>query len=170
MELLSLVGYGSNLVFEFSKVNYISSAGLHLLLDLYRRCEQYNARMILTGVSAQIKDILSMTGIGSGVLPIYDSLEDGLTALRSKPKPAGSKRHFDEEEEAPSAPESSFDIPKVEEKEEVNFSAFYPKQVTIEKWYTLLVYTYIPSALEAVREDAHKFEDEIGKIRFLRCH
>ena len=106
-----------------------------------------------------------MTGIGSGVLPIYDSLEDGLTALRSKPKPAGSKRHFDEEEEAPSAPESSFDIPKVEEKEEVNFSAFYPKQVTIEKWYTLLVYTYIPSALEAVREDAHKFEDEIGKIR-----
>ncbi|MGB7875022.1 MAG: toll/interleukin-1 receptor domain-containing protein, partial [Anaerolineales bacterium] len=45
------------------------------------------------------------------------------------------------------------------------FSAFYPKEVTVEKWYTLLVYTYVPSLLDSVREDARKFKEEIGEIR-----
>jgi len=164
MELLSLASYGNKLLLDLTEVGYISSAGLHLLLDLYRHCKQQNASMALSGPSDQIRNVLSMTGFTKSGVAIYDTLEEGLSALRSEPKPATGSRGFTPED-APGAPEPSYGIPKMGEKEEVNFSAFYPKEVTVEKWYTLLVYTYVPSVLENVREDARKFESEIGEIR-----
>ncbi len=164
IELLSLASYGSKLLLDLSEVDYISSAGLHLLLDLYRRCKQQNASMVLSGATDQIRNVISMTGFQKSGIAIYNTVEDGLAALRSKPASPPSSRGFDPKD-APQAPESSYDISRMEEKEEVNFSAFYPKEVAVEKWYTLLVYTYVPTVLESVREDARKFEEEIGQIR-----
>ena len=164
MELLFLVSYGSKLVFDLSEVNFISSAGLHLLLDIYRRCEQQHAYLALTGFSEPVREILSMTGLASSGLPIYDTLEEGLAALHTKAETDHYRGDFSYEESPPAA-----EFP--EEKnggggsEEVNFSAFYPKEVTVEKWYTLLVYTYVPAVMDAVREDALNFEAEIGEIR-----
>jgi len=169
MELLSLASYGSILVLDLSEVAYISSAGLHLLLDLYRRCEQLNAKLLLTAPSEPVREILSMTGFTSSGLPIYETLEEGLAALRTRADSDGFRGGFDYDE-SPGAPEPSYSDTLEEgngggRTEEVNFSAFYPKEVTVEKWYTLLVYTYIPSVMESVREDARKFEAEIGEIR-----
>ena len=164
MELLSLVSYSGRLAIDLSEVDYISSAGLHLLLDLYRRCEQQNAYLALTGLSGQIREILNLTGFVPNVLPMFDTLEEGLSALLARQETTGSKRGF-EEEAAPSIPENSLAIPKMGKKKEVNFSAFYPKEVSVEEWHTMLVYAYVPSALESVREDARKFEDEIGQMR-----
>lgn len=161
MELLSLATYGIKLLLDLSDVDYISSTGLHLLVDLYRRCEQQNGHMALSGLSNRIREVLSLTGLTKSGISIYNTLEDGLTALGSISDTGGGSRGFSYED----APESSYDIPKMEEKEEVNFSAFYPKEVTVEKWYTLLVYTYVPSLLDSVREDARKFKEEIGEIR-----
>lgn len=162
MEFLSLVSYGRNLIFDLAEVDFISSAGLHFLLDLYRQCEQRGARLAVTSPSDPVRDILKMTGFTTTGFPVYDTFEEGLSALRAKMSYTGGSRGFDEG--APSAPETSYGVPKMEEKEEVNFSAFYPSEVTVEKWYSLLVYTYVPSVLEAVRRDARKFEDEIGEI------
>ena len=97
IELLSLVNFGSHLIFDFTEVDFISSAGLHLLLDLHRRCEGQHADMVLTGLSEQIRNLLAMTGFAPGVLSVYDTLEDGLAAIRSKPEPDGSKRGFDKQ-------------------------------------------------------------------------
>jgi hypothetical protein len=44
----------------------------------------------------------------------------------------------------------------------LRFAAFYPKEVAVETWNTLLVYTHIASAVSAVRADAAKFEPEPG--------
>jgi len=167
IELLALVGYGSNLVFDLSEVDFISSAGLYMLVELYRRCEEQNSQMALTGLSEYILEILLMTGLGPGVLPIYDSIEDGMSAIRSTPKPVSRSRGI--HTEIPSTVYGEFEEAASEEmeaeKEEVNFSAFYPKEVKVEKWHTLLVYTYVPTVLESVRKDAGKFKDEIGEIR-----
>ena len=167
MELMSLVGYGRKLIFDLSDVNFISSAGLHLLMEIYRRCMQNNARMALTGLADPMRDILSITGLVSNGFPIFETLEDGLDALRTKGGTRGYRGDFSYEE-SPGAPEPS-DVPEERnggsEREEVHFSAFYPKEVTVEKWYTFLVYTYVPSVLDSVREDARKFESEIGDIR-----
>jgi len=163
MELLSLVRFGSDLIIDLSGLTFISSTGLHFLLDLYRRCKRQSARLALAAPSAQVSQVLTMTGIQQSGLPVYYTLEDGLTALHSTKLTESGSRGFSEDE-LPGAPQTSYDIPKMEEKDEVNFSAFYPREVTVNKWYTLLVYMYIPSALEAVRVDARKFEDEIGEM------
>jgi anti-sigma B factor antagonist len=169
MELLSLASYGINLILDLSELDYISSSGLHLILDLFRRCQQLKARLLLTAPTAPVREILSMTGFETSGPPIYKTLEDGLSALQTKTDAGGSQRGFsDEEAVIPSEPSfyGTTEAGNVEEdKEEINFSAFYPKEVTVEKWYTLLVYTYVPSAIEAVREDARKFEAEIGAVR-----
>ncbi|MGD8402820.1 MAG: anti-sigma factor antagonist [Anaerolineales bacterium] len=163
MKLLSLVSYGRKLLFDLAEVDYISSAGLHLLLDLYRRSKQYNATIALSGPSEQTQSLLAITGFAKSGIAIYETFEEGLSALRTDPKPDTGSRGISDENIF-SDLEPAYGIPKMEEKEEVNFSAFYPKEVTVEKWYTLLVYTYVPSVLETVREDARKFEDEIGDI------
>jgi hypothetical protein len=98
-------------------------------------------------------------------LPIYDTLEEGLGRFRTRGFPGDSKGEESVGEYSPKSPEPSFSIPKMVEEEDVNFSAYYPKEVTVEKWYTLLIYTFIPAALEAARRDAQRFKDEIGEMR-----
>jgi len=169
MEFLSLVRRGSKLVFDLSEVDFISSAGLHLLLDTYRRCEQLNARMAITGLSDPIQEIFSLVGFTSSVLPIYDTLTDGLAVVRMQSDGGGTRGEFSYEESLEGSESSlSENAEKANgggETEEVHFSAFYPQEVSVEKWYTLLVYSYVPSMLEAVREDARMFKDEIGEMR-----
>ena len=163
MELLSLVSYGKKLLLDLAEVDYISSAGVHLLLDIYRRCKRQNATVVLCQPPTQILSVLTMTGLTKSGLSIYDTFEEGLSALRSEPKSVADSRGMSDKNLF-GDPEPVYGIPKLEEKEEVNFLAFYPREVTVEKWYSLLVYTYVPSVLEAVRKDARKFEDEIGEI------
>jgi hypothetical protein len=48
--------------------------------------------------------------------------------------------------------------------EDVRFTAFHPKEATVETWYTLLVYAHVESAAEKVRTDAAKFKEEMGNL------
>ncbi|MEP7284500.1 MAG: toll/interleukin-1 receptor domain-containing protein [Chloroflexota bacterium] len=61
----------------------------------------------------------------------------------------------------PAAEEKSVDAPAIPT-EEVRFTAFYPKEATVETWYTLLVYAHIESALSKVQADAARFKAEMG--------
>jgi hypothetical protein len=46
--------------------------------------------------------------------------------------------------------------------EHLQFTAFHPRIVPVETWNTLLVYTYIESALTAIRADAARYKDKLG--------
>jgi len=164
MDLLSLPGYGINLIIDLAEVEYISSAGLHLLLNLYRRCEQLNGRLLLAAPSEPVREIILMTGLTSSGFTIHDTLEDGLYALQTNRHKSNLRGESSYEESAafPELPDAGIGE---DEAEEVHFSAFYPQEVQVEKWHTLLVYTYVPSVIESVREDASKFQDEIGEMR-----
>ncbi len=48
--------------------------------------------------------------------------------------------------------------------EYIQFTAFYSRVVPTMTWNTLLVYAHIEAALQAVREDALKFKEEIGSF------
>jgi anti-sigma B factor antagonist len=166
IELLSLISYGSKLLFDLSEVGDISSAGLAFLLEVYERCERQGASLGLSNPSELVSDKLSNawsayqpedTIPSPNEIPIYNSLEAGIEALRSRSKSASRSRSIAFEDSSGAQEEAL-------EEEEVNFSAFYPKEVTVERWHTLLVYSYVPSALEAIRKDAHKFKEEIGEI------
>jgi serine/threonine protein kinase len=60
----------------------------------------------------------------------------------------------------PAPPKASHKNPD-ESVDEVSFTAYHPKEGKVDTWHTLLVYAHIVAALETVRKDAQKFEDEI---------
>ncbi len=43
----------------------------------------------------------------------------------------------------------------------LQFTAFYPRTVSVENWQTLLVYAHIDKALEAVRTDARRLREQL---------
>lgn len=150
-QVVTLVTSGRNLVFDLSEVDFLSSVGVRFLLDFYQKCQEEGAHLVLAEPSFEVREILMMTGLMASFLPIYDTLDEGLERFRSRGIPSFSI-------EEPMADEEP-------EEDEVNFLAYYPKEVTVEKWYTVLVYAFVSSALEAIRQDAQQFKDEIGEMR-----
>ena len=54
---------GTNMmVIDLSAVSFVSSAGLRVLLMVYRQVKSKDGKVILAGVSEEIKDVMSMTG------------------------------------------------------------------------------------------------------------
>ena len=60
--LLGLVGKDPRLVLDMSKVGFLSSAGLRIMLLLYRQAAAKSGKVVLVGLSDEIKDTMSMTG------------------------------------------------------------------------------------------------------------
>jgi hypothetical protein len=60
-----------------------------------------------------------------------------------------------------SAMYESFEFYKHKRGEEVVFTAYHPKEGSVESWHTLLVYTHVSSALVKVQKDAKRFHDQI---------
>ncbi len=71
---------GSKLLIDFTKVNYMSSAGLRVLLLAYRQATAQNLKIALANVSEELKSIMSVTGF----LPYFTvcaSVEEGVKSL-----------------------------------------------------------------------------------------
>ena len=51
-----------NLIIDMSRVDYLSSAGLRLLLLLYREITARNGKLVLLQVSPEIRTVMSHTG------------------------------------------------------------------------------------------------------------
>lgn len=51
----------TSLIFDFKKLDYISSAGLRVLLIMYKKMQVFGT-MKLVNVSPEVMEILSMTG------------------------------------------------------------------------------------------------------------
>ena len=71
---------GSKIVLDLSGVEFLSSAGLRILLSAYRQLAQVGGRLVLAGPSEDLKDTLTITGL-LRFLHCYDTLPDGLAAL-----------------------------------------------------------------------------------------
>ena len=52
----------NKIVFDFEKVEYISSAGLRVLLSIHKLMSSKGGEFILTNVSGDVKNVLEMTG------------------------------------------------------------------------------------------------------------
>ncbi|MEV8630494.1 STAS domain-containing protein [Streptosporangium sp. NPDC051023] len=79
--LLSLLGGAGRLLIDFSGVSYISSAGLRMLLILYRRAEQAGTGIALGGLSNEVQFVMSATGF-LGFFEITDDLESETGRVR----------------------------------------------------------------------------------------
>ncbi len=79
-QLLSLVQPGIKLLLDMSRVSYMSSSGLRMLLSLYRQVSSNNGSIALADLSDESKDTMSVTGF-LRYFTIYDTVDEGLAAM-----------------------------------------------------------------------------------------
>jgi anti-sigma B factor antagonist len=80
-QILPLCKAGNKLILDMSQVTYMSSAGLRLLLLLYRQMTGANGRMVLVGLSEDLQDTMSATGF-LAYFTTFDSIDAGVAGLQ----------------------------------------------------------------------------------------
>jgi anti-anti-sigma factor len=65
------------LLFDFSGIDYLSSAGMRMLLSVTKKLKSLSGKLVLFSVTTNVMDILKMSGFDH-VLEIVQTEEDGL--------------------------------------------------------------------------------------------
>ncbi|MGB0389710.1 MAG: STAS domain-containing protein [Ardenticatenaceae bacterium] len=79
-QVLSLVEPDCQLLLDMSHVGYMSSAGLRMMLLIYRQIAAKKGQLILVGLSDDIKDTMELTGF-LRFFQTAETLEAGLQTL-----------------------------------------------------------------------------------------
>jgi anti-sigma B factor antagonist len=79
-KIVPLAVPGCKMVLDLSKVAYMSSAGLRLLLVTYRTIKGQGGEVVLVGLSPELSDTMSMTGF-LDFFEHHETLDAGLAAL-----------------------------------------------------------------------------------------
>lgn len=80
-KILPLAGTEPKIMLNLTGVPYMSSAGLRVLLSVYRQITAKESKLILVGVSEDIKDTMSVTGF-LDFFQLADTIEEGIKALQ----------------------------------------------------------------------------------------
>lgn len=78
--LLPLIPPSGNVLLDLSGVEYMSSAGLRMMLLVYRHAQSVSSRIALVGLSEDIQDTMSATGF-LDFFVLSDSVDAGVQAL-----------------------------------------------------------------------------------------
>ena len=78
--VLPLAQPGAKILLDMSGVEYMSSAGLRMLLSMYRQISRQNGGLVLVGLAEEIKDTMSITGFLT-FFTTRDTVDEGLKAL-----------------------------------------------------------------------------------------
>ena len=79
-KVLPLALPGCRILLVLAEVAYMSSAGLRMLLSLYRQTSARQGSIVLVGLSDELKDTMSMTGF-LGYFNVQDTVENGMQAF-----------------------------------------------------------------------------------------
>ncbi len=80
-EILPLAQPKSKILLDMSQVPYMSSAGLRMLLSLYRQTTAQEGKLVLVGLSEDLQDTMSVTGF-LDFFTAVDTPEAGLAELK----------------------------------------------------------------------------------------
>ncbi|GAB4029221.1 anti-sigma factor antagonist [Spirosoma gilvum] len=81
MALTAIQGQ-SEVLLDLTNVDFLSSAGLRVLLMIYRQVKAKNGKVVLVGTSEEILDIMANTGFLSFFLTAA-TLEEGIATLKA---------------------------------------------------------------------------------------
>lgn len=77
-----ILGKGSDrLLFDFSELEYLSSAGLRVVLSAAKEIKRRAGRTVLCAMQGYVKEIFEVSGFGS-IIPIKDTVESGIAELQ----------------------------------------------------------------------------------------
>lgn len=79
-QVLPLTQKHGRIVLDMSKVTYMSSAGLRMLLLVYRQMRENVGYVVLAGLSEEVRDVMAITGF-LDCFTTFDSLSAGISAL-----------------------------------------------------------------------------------------
>ena len=79
-QILGKVSETNNVLLDLYKVDFVSSAGLRVLLLIYRQIKSKNGKVILVGVSDEIRDVMAMTGF-INFFSITDTIDNALNSF-----------------------------------------------------------------------------------------
>ncbi len=79
-QIVPLCKDGGKLLLDMSGVTYMSSAGLRLMLLLYRQATSAKAILALAGLAEELRDTMSATGFLE-YFQVFDTVEAGHAAL-----------------------------------------------------------------------------------------
>jgi anti-sigma B factor antagonist len=81
-QVLHLAGPEAKMVLDMSQVTFMSSAGLRMLLVLYRTISGCGGKILLVGLSEDLQSTMSLTGF-LDLFHHHHTLEAGLAELAS---------------------------------------------------------------------------------------
>jgi anti-sigma B factor antagonist len=70
------------MMLDMSEVSFMSSAGLRMLLVMYRTINSQSGKVVLVGLSEDIRDTMLMTGF-LDFFTYFETLDEGLKTLSS---------------------------------------------------------------------------------------
>ena len=65
---------------DFAQIDYISSAGLRVLLSAVKKLKQQEGKMVLVGLKEQVKEVFDIAGF-SPIFPTFSSQEEALKSF-----------------------------------------------------------------------------------------
>lgn len=82
-KVLEYIEKGSHLLLlDFSNIDYISSAGMRMLLAITKKIKNQSGRFVLSGATTNVMDVFKMSGFDH-VLELVDTEEEALSRLKS---------------------------------------------------------------------------------------
>jgi anti-sigma B factor antagonist len=80
-QIVALIPDQGRIVLDMHQVGYMSSAGLRMMLLLYRQALAKGTKIALAGLSEDIRDTMSATGF-LDFFVVSDTVDEGLALLR----------------------------------------------------------------------------------------
>ena len=81
-EILSLLQSGeSNLLIDFAGLDYISSAGLRVLLMAAKKAKTAGGQVVLANLVNNVKEVFDIAGFNN-IFPIFQSQDEALAAFK----------------------------------------------------------------------------------------
>ncbi|MBP6261071.1 MAG: STAS domain-containing protein [Chromatiaceae bacterium] len=81
-QLMEYLARQSNLILDFSALDFISSAGLRVLLMAAKRIGKDNGRFLLCEVSQPVREVLEISGF-LGMIEVVGSRDEALAGMPS---------------------------------------------------------------------------------------
>jgi len=81
-QIMPLAIPNGKMILDMREVSYMSSAGLRMLLVMYRTIISKSGKVVLVGLSEDIRDTMSMTGF-LDFFTYLETLDEGLKSLSS---------------------------------------------------------------------------------------
>jgi anti-sigma B factor antagonist len=71
-----------NIIIDLSEVNYISSRGLGILVDIHKKCQK-NGKLVLCGLSEDVMSVFKLTVLNNFFI-IVDTQEEAMKIMKNE--------------------------------------------------------------------------------------